>query len=156
MWVFTVHFFKLLSMFEIFENKMVGKIWCFPGFCHSYLVPSPNSDFHSRVRSELQTHLSVSWASLPSTPDQPGWRPTSLFRFFPLPAPHLPHPELSFLPFLLPALSNSYEDNCNTLSPVRNLTVPHSLRCSPNSSVQGPSWSPTLPLQGHIRLPCNT
>lgn len=139
-------------MFEIFHNKMVEKTWCSPGFCHSCSAPSPKSYLHSRVRSGLQTHLSVSWTSLPSVPDPSGWKPRSCFRFLPLPA--LLHPELAPLPILL---TNSYEDNSNTLSPVQNLTVPHSLQ----STAQTPQFQalhghPILPLQGHVLLPSNT
>lgn len=56
-WVFTIQFFKLLGMFEIFHNKMMGKNWCSPGFCHLYFTPSPKFYLYSRERSGLQTHL---------------------------------------------------------------------------------------------------
>ena len=40
-WVFTVQLFKLLCVFEIFHNKMMGKNWCSPGLSPLTVLPLP-------------------------------------------------------------------------------------------------------------------
>lgn len=124
MWVFAIQFFKRLSMFGIIQKRQWGKL-VIPGLPSLLLCSLSQIQLTFPGGVWWETRLS-NWYLNISAFDATSlvWETGRHFKFFPLPAPHLPHPQLSPLLILLSTLTSAYEDNSNPLSPVQHLSFP--------------------------------